>query len=169
MAEGVVSNLARPEANATGFMLYEHAFVGKWLSLFKDIAPRLRRVALLYGGARDTFITSWMPIAQEAGERLALKVTATNVLNPTELESAIAAMAGGNDGGVVVLPSPFILANRATTIALAAKYRVPAVYYTRIYAAEGGLMSYGAEPKLQYRDGATYVDRLLHGVVRATA
>jgi putative ABC transport system substrate-binding protein len=162
VAGGVVSNLARPEANATGFMLYEHAFVGKWLSLFKDIAPRLRRVALLYGSASDTF-TSWIPIAQEAGERLALKVTAENVLDSTELESAIAAMAGGNDGGFVVLPSPFILSNRAATIALAAKYRVPAIYYARIYAADGGLMSYGADPKIQYREGAIYVDRILRG------
>ncbi len=72
-------------------------------------------------------------------------------------------MAGGNDGGFVVLPSPFILANRAATIALAAKYRVPAIYYARIYAADGGLMSYGADPKIQYREGATYVDRILRG------
>jgi putative tryptophan/tyrosine transport system substrate-binding protein len=159
----VVSNLPRPEANVTGFMIYDYSLAGKWLNLLKDMTPRISRVALLYGGGSDTSTTPWMPIAQEAVERLALKVTASNVLNPTELESAIAAMAGGNDGGVVVLPSPFILANRAAMIALAAKYRVPAVYYARIYAADGGLISYGADPKSQYHDGATYVDRILRG------
>jgi putative tryptophan/tyrosine transport system substrate-binding protein len=160
VARGVVSNLARPEGNATGFMIYEPSLAGKWLNLLKDVSPQLSRVALLYSGD-DVGI--WMPTAAEAGERLALKVTGGNVLNRTELESAIAAMAGGDDGGIVLLPNVFNFTNRAATITLAAKYRVPAIYVARIYAAEGGLMSYGADAKVQYRDGATYVDRILRG------
>jgi putative ABC transport system substrate-binding protein len=155
---GVVSNLARPEANVTGFMLYEPSLAGKWLSLLKDMVPRLSRVALLHSGD----VGMWVPTAKEAGERLALKVTAVNVLNRTELESVIA-MAGGDDGGLVLLPNIFNFTNRAATIALAAKYRVPAIYVARTYALEGGLMSYGADVKAQYRDGATYVDRILRG------
>jgi putative ABC transport system substrate-binding protein len=160
VAGGIVSSLARPEGNSTGFMIYERSLVGKWLSLLKDMAPRLSRVALLYTGDVDL----WMPTAKEAGERLALKITADNVINLIELESAVAAMARGNDGGLVVLPNTsFGFANRAATIALAAKYSVPAIYVTRSYAEEGGLISYGADAKLQYRDGATYVDRILRG------
>jgi putative tryptophan/tyrosine transport system substrate-binding protein len=159
---GIVSNLPRPESNVTGFMIYDYSLAGKWLSLLKDMTPRISRVALLYVGSGDS-LNRWTPIALEAGERRDLKVTVGNVLNLAELESAIAGMADGNDGGVVFLPSPFILANRAATIALAAKYRVPAIYYARIYAADGGLISYGADPNSQYHDGANYVDRILRG------
>ena len=159
VAGGIMPNLARPEANVTGFMLYEPSLAGKWLSLLKDMVPRLGRGALLHSGDAGM----WMPTAKEAGERLALKVTAVNVLNRTELESVVAAMAGGDDGGLVLLPNIFNFTNRAATIALAAKYRVPAIYVARTYAAEGGLMSYGADAKAQYRDGATYVDRILRG------
>jgi putative tryptophan/tyrosine transport system substrate-binding protein len=158
VAVGVVSNLARPDTNVTGFMIYEPSLAGKWFSLLKDMVPSLRRVTLLYGGDVNT----WMPIANEAGERLSLLVTAAGALNLTELESVIAALAGG-DGGLVLLPNVFTFNNRAAIFALTAKYRVPAIYVGRTYAAEGGLMSYGADQKLQYRDGATYVDRILRG------
>jgi putative ABC transport system substrate-binding protein len=163
VASGIVSNLARPEANITGFMLYEYSLAGKWLSLLKDMVPRLARVALLFNPDTAPISQFFVRAAQDAGDRLAIKITAAGVRNVAGIEPAIAAMAGSGDGGLLVLPDIFNTLNSATTIALAAKYRVPAIYAFRNYAADGGLMSYGADSKLQYRDGATYVDRILCG------
>jgi putative ABC transport system substrate-binding protein len=161
VATGVVSNLARPEANLTGFMLFEHSLVGKWLSLLKDMAPQLARVALLFHPNTTPYGPFYVRTAQEAGERLALKITAAEVHDVAAIEPAVAAMAG--DGGLAILPDSFNVTNRATTIAFAAKYRVPAIYYDRFYAVDGGLMSYGADARIEHRDGATYVDRILRG------
>jgi putative ABC transport system substrate-binding protein len=163
VATGIVSNLARPEANVTGFMRFEHSMAGKWLSLIKDVAPRLARVALLFNPDTAPFASLYTRAAQEAGERLALKVTPAPVRDVAAIGPAVAAMAVPNDGGLLILPQPFNTSNRATTIALATQYQVPAIYYDRHYPEDGGLMSYGADLKLQYRDGATYVDRILRG------
>jgi putative ABC transport system substrate-binding protein len=160
VATGIVSNLARPEANVTGFMNYEHSMAGKWLSLLKDMAPRLTRVAVLFH-PEATWAPFYVRTAQDAGERLSLKVTAAVVPDVAAIEPAIAAMSG--DGGLAVFPDGFNITNRATTIALAAKYRVPAIYTGRYNVVDGGLMSYGAEVRPVFRDGATYVDRILRG------
>jgi putative tryptophan/tyrosine transport system substrate-binding protein len=126
------------------------------------MAPRLSRVALLFNpDTAAPYAPLYVRAAQDAGERLGLSVTAAGGRDAAAIEPAIAALA--DDGGLVILPDLFNLANRATTMALAAKYRVPAIYHARYYAAEGGLMSYAAEARLQFRDGATYVDRILRG------
>ena len=104
-----------------------------------------------------------MGAAQVAGEQLALKVMAAGVREVGAIEPVVAAMADSNDGGLLVLPDVFNVANSATTIALAAKYRVPAIYTSRPHVAAGGLMSYGADQPHQFRDGAAYVDRILRG------
>jgi len=163
IATGVVSNLARPEANVTGFMSFEYSLAGKWLSLLKDMAPRLGRVVLLFNPDPAPFFPFYLRAAEDAGERLGLKITAAGVRDAAAIEPAIAAQAGSDGGGLVVLPDVFNALNRATTIALAAKYRVPAIYPQRFYAADGGLMSYGPDQRRQFRDGATYVDRILRG------
>jgi putative tryptophan/tyrosine transport system substrate-binding protein len=163
VATGVVSNLARPEANVTGFMSYEHSLAGKWLSMLKDMAPRLARVALLFHPDTAPWAPFYVSTAQDAGARLALKVIGADVRDAFAIEPAVAAMAGSDDGGLVILPDVFNTSNRATTIALAAKYRVPAIYFGRYFVTDGGLMSYGPDQRLQFRDGATYVDRILRG------
>jgi putative ABC transport system substrate-binding protein len=163
VATGVVSNLARPEANVTGFMSYEHSLAGKWLSLLKDMTPRLARVAVLFNPDTTPFAPFYIRSAEDAGGPLGLKITAAGVRDVAAIEPAIAAMAGSDDSGLLVLPDGFIFLNSATTIALAAKHRVPAIYAGRFYAADGGLMSYGPDARLQFRNGATYVDRLLRG------
>jgi putative ABC transport system substrate-binding protein len=161
VATGVITDQARPEANVTGFMSYEYSLAGKWLGLLKDAAPRLGRVALLF--QRDVaapYASYYLRAAQEAGETLAIKATAAGLRDVAEVEPAIAAMAGSDDGGLMVLPG---IRYVATIIALAAKYRLPAIYSARFYAADGGLMSYGAETLPQWRESATYVDRILRG------
>jgi ABC-type uncharacterized transport system substrate-binding protein len=161
VATGVVSNLARPDANVIGFTTFEYSLAGKWLSLLKDMAPRLVRVALLFNPDTVPHSELYVRAAQAAGKPLAVTIAAAWVRNRAEIEAAIAAMVG--DGGLLLVPDVFHQTNGATTIALADKYRVPAIYYERRYATDGGLMSYGADLKLQYRDGATYVDRILRG------
>src|SRR5262249_53595394 len=158
---GLVSNLARPDANITGFTTYEYSFAGKWLSLLKDVAPRLARVGLLFHPDAPQ-APLYLRAAQEAGERLALKIAAASVREVAAIEPAVAAMAG-EGGGLLVLPDGFNAPNSATITALAAKYRGPPSDSTRSLAVDGGLMSYGADLKRSYRDGASYVDRILRG------
>jgi putative ABC transport system substrate-binding protein len=164
VANGIILNLARPEANVTGFTAFENSMAGKWLSLLKDISPGLARVALLFNPSTAPYSQLYVQTAQDAAERLAITVTPTLFRDASGIESAVKAMAGTGDGGLLILPDISNTLNSATTIALAAKHRVPAIYYARFYAADGGLMSYGTDQMRQYRDGATYVDRILRGV-----
>jgi putative ABC transport system substrate-binding protein len=158
-----VANLARPESNVTGFTLYEHTMAGKWLALLKDMAPQLSSVAVLFNPDTAAYAPFYFRYAQTSAERLGLKVTAASVRDTATLASAIAA-AGDGRGGLVVLPDGgFFAQNSAIAISLAARYRVPAIYSVRFYAANGGLMSYGADLTSQFRDGAGYVDRILRG------
>jgi putative ABC transport system substrate-binding protein len=161
VATGVIANQERPEANVTGFMNYEYSLAGKWLGLLKDVAPRLGRVALLFH--RDVaapYASYYLRAAEEAGEPLGIKAMAAGLRDVAEIEPAVSAMAGSDDGGLIVLPG---IRDIPTIIALAAKYRVPAIYPNRLYAANGGLMSYGTEILPEFREGATYVDRILRG------
>jgi len=162
VATGVVSNLARTEANITGFMLYEHSLAGKWLTLLKDMAPELKRVAVLFNPQTSPYGSFYVEAAQGVGERLDLTISGVSVGNLAEVEAAISGLK--DTGGLIVLPDGgFIAANNATLIALAAKYHVPAIYTVRVYAVNGGLMSYGADLASQFRDGAMYVDQILRG------
>jgi putative ABC transport system substrate-binding protein len=162
VATGVVSNLARPEANVTGFMNWENSMAGKWLSLLKDMVPQLTQVALLFSSASPS-APFYVRVAQEAGERLAVNITAAGVRDQTDIESTIAVLAGSAHSGLLVLPDILNNSNVDTIVTLAAKYRVPAIYPSSVYASAGGLISYGPDPRLPFRDGATYVDRILRG------
>jgi putative tryptophan/tyrosine transport system substrate-binding protein len=165
VGSGLVSNLARPDANVTGFMQFEYSMAGKWLSLLKDAAPRLGRAAVLFNPNTLPFGPSYVRAAQEVGERLAIKVNAAAVHDAAAIEPTIAAMASSDDGGggVVGLPDVFFADNMATIVGLAARYRVPVIYAFRVFAEHGGLMAYGTDQQVAYRDGATYVDRILRG------
>jgi putative tryptophan/tyrosine transport system substrate-binding protein len=164
LENGLVADLARPDANITGVMLYEHSLVEKWLSLLKGMAPQLTRVALLYGSdAAAPWAPSYVRAAQQEGERLALKIVAADLRVAADIEPVVAAMAASDDGGLLVLPDVFNASHRATMITHAFKYGVPVIYPTRFYAIGGGLISYGPKLNLQFRNAATYVDRILRG------
>jgi putative ABC transport system substrate-binding protein len=166
VATGVVSNLARPDENITGFMLYEHSLSGKWLSLLKDMAPQLTHVGVLFNPDTSPYAPFYMQSAQEMGELVGVKVTAADVRHAADVAPAIERIARAGTGGMVVLPDGgFIASNSAEMIALAAKNRVPAIYAVRFYVVNGGLMSYGADLTSQFRDGARYVDRILRGAL----
>jgi putative tryptophan/tyrosine transport system substrate-binding protein len=163
VATGIVSNLAFPEANLTGFTAFESSLSGKWLSVLKAVVPSLDRVAALFNPDTAPFARFYLQAGQKAGESLAIKFAATAVRSQPEIVAAIAALAKGGAGGLIILPDIFNVANSATIIENAARHKVPAIYYDRFFAKDGGLISYGPIERLQYEFGANYVDRILRG------
>jgi putative ABC transport system substrate-binding protein len=167
-ATGIVSDLARPEANVTGFMLYEHTMAGKWLSLLKQIAPSLERIGLFFNPDTAPYASQYLRTAWDLGEKLRVGVIALSVRRPGEIEPAMARFADSGHAGLIILPDGgFISSNRSAVIEAAAKHKLPAIYGARFYVANGGLMSYGADLTDQFRDGADYADRILRGAVPA--
>jgi putative tryptophan/tyrosine transport system substrate-binding protein len=168
MASGIVSDLARPEANVTGFMLYEHTMAGKWVNLLKEMMPPLERVGVFFNPETAPYASHYLRTAWELGEKLHVAVVAISVRRPDEIEPAMARFAGSGRAGLIVLPDGgFIAGNQKTVIESAARHKLPAIYGARFYVMNGGLMSYGADLTGQFRDGAEYVDRILRGTVPA--
>ena len=159
---GFIESMAHPGGNATGFAASEYTLGGKWLQLLKEIAPSMRRTAVLRDPALTIGIGQFAAI-QSMAPALGLEVTAIDVRDASDIEPAVTAFAGSPNGGVIVAPGRFALANRELIIALAAKYKLPAVYYRRRFVASGGLMSYDFDILEQYRGAAGYVDRILKG------
>jgi putative ABC transport system substrate-binding protein len=159
---GFVESLARPGGNATGFLLFEYGLSGKWLELLKQIAPGVKRVAVLRDPAIASGIGQFGAI-QSAAPALQLDASPVNLHDAGEIERNIAAFARSPNGGLIVTSAPRALLHRDLIIALAARHRLPAVYTSRNYAAHGGLISYGPDILDQYRRAAGYVDRILKG------
>jgi putative ABC transport system substrate-binding protein len=159
---GFVDSLARPGGNATGFMLFEFSLGGKWLELLKQIAPSVTRVAVLRD-ARQGAGTGLFAVIQAVAPSLKVEVSPVNMRNAGEIERAVAAFARSPNGGLIVTPSGPAFAHRDVIITLAARHKLPAVYSDRSFVAAGGLVSYGANEVDQYRQAATYVDRILKG------
>jgi putative ABC transport system substrate-binding protein len=158
---GIVAGLARPGGNMTGFQSFEPATGGKWLGLLKEAAPNLNRVAVLYDSAAPSAVT--VRATEAAAPLFGVTVTGVDVNDGGEIEGAVAKFADQPDGGLIVVPNPSTVANRASIITLAARHRLPAIYPFRYFATEGGLMSYGADQIDQWRGAAVYVDRILRG------
>jgi putative ABC transport system substrate-binding protein len=162
VAAGLVDSLARPGGNATGFMIFEYSLSGKWLELLKEIAPGVTRVAVL----RDPAIASGpalFGIIQAVAPSLRVEVSPVNVRDAGEIERAIKAFASSLNGGLIVTGSALAEVHRDLIVALAARHKLPAVYFNRFFVAAGGLISYGADYIDQYRRAAGYVDRILKG------
>jgi putative tryptophan/tyrosine transport system substrate-binding protein len=159
---GFVDSLAQPGGNATGFTSYEYSMSGKWLELLKEIAPAVKRVAVL----RDPAVsagTGQFGSIQTAAPSFGVELSPINVHDAAEIERAVTAFARSGDGGLIVTTSAAVLAHRNLITTLAARNNVPAVYYARFYVTSGGLTSYGPDYRDQYRRAATYVDRILKG------
>jgi len=159
---GFVNSLARPGGNATGFIQFEYGISGKWLELLKQIAPGVRRAAILRDPAISAGIGQFGAI-QAVAPSLGLETSPINVRAADEIERAIADFARSPNGGLIVTGSGLAIVHRHLIIALAAKHRLPAVYFQRTLVADGGLISYGADVLDQYRRAASYVDRILKG------
>jgi putative tryptophan/tyrosine transport system substrate-binding protein len=159
---GFVDSLARPGGNATGFVQYEYGLSGKWLELLKEIAPRVTRAAVLRDAAITAGVGLWGAI-QTAAPSFGIEVSPVNVRDATEIERAITAFARGPNGGLIVTGSALSAAHRDRIVALAARHKLPAVYFTRQIVDGGGLISYGPDIVDQFRRAASYVDRILKG------
>jgi putative tryptophan/tyrosine transport system substrate-binding protein len=164
VGQGLVAGVARPGGNATGFANLDFPVGGKWLELLKDIAPDVTRVALLFnpetssGGGSD-----FVRLLEEGARALSVQSTAGPVHEPGDIERTIEAFARGPNGGLLVLPDNFINAHRELIVALAERYRLPAIYPFRFFVSRGGLLSYGVDVIDMYRGAASYVDRILKG------
>jgi putative tryptophan/tyrosine transport system substrate-binding protein len=159
---GFVANLARPGGNATGFLMFEYGLSGKWLEVLKQIAPGVKRVAIL----RDPTIASGIGqfgAIQSAAPSLGMEAIPVNARDVGEIERDIAVVSRSSNGGVVVTGSPETNRHRDLIITVAARHRLPAVYPYRSFVVDGGLISYGPDMVDQYRRAADYVDRILKG------
>jgi len=159
---GFVESLARPGGNASGFMQFEYSLAGKWLELLKQVAPGVTRAAVL----RDAGITAGtgqFAVIQSVAPSIGIDVRPVNMRDLGEMERAVEGFARSGNGGLVVTASALTVSHRDLIVGLAARYRLPAVYYRRTFAAAGGLISYGADVVDQFRRAAGYVDRILKG------
>jgi putative ABC transport system substrate-binding protein len=159
---GFVASLARPGGNATGFLMFEYGLSAKWLELLKQIAPGVTRVAVLRDPAIASGIGQFGAI-QSAAPSLRMEASPVNVRDVGEIERDIATFARSSNGGVIVTASPEASRHRDLIVTLAARHRLPAVYWDRTPVIGGGLISYGADLLDQYRRAAGYVDRILKG------
>jgi putative tryptophan/tyrosine transport system substrate-binding protein len=159
---GFVDSLARPGGNATGFLALEYGMSGKWLELLKEIAPRVTRAAVVRDPTISTGIGMFGAI-QSAAPGLGVEVTPVNVRDAGEMEGAVAAFARFANGGLIVTASALAFTHRDLIVTLAARHRLPAVYFARLHVIAGGLATYAVDIFDQYRRAAVYVDRILKG------
>ena len=162
VAAGYVASLARPGGNVTGFTFVEYGMSGKWLELLKEIVPTVKRVAVL----RDPNIASGIgqfAIIQSVAPSFAVETSPIDIHNADEIERAITDFAHTANGGLIVTASPAALVHRKLIISLAARHRLPTVYFLSGFVKDGGLISYGADPIAPYGQAASYVDRILKG------
>jgi putative ABC transport system substrate-binding protein len=161
VGSGFVDSLSQPGGNATGFMQFEYGLSGKWLELLKEIAPSLTRVIILWDP--ETAGIGQFAIIQSVATSAGVDVRPVNLRDAGETERAITAFARAPNGGLVVTASAWSVVRRDLIIALAARHKLPAVYFERLFVVAGGLISYGASFVDQYRRAAGYVDRILKG------
>ena len=159
---GYIASLARPGGNVTGFMQFEYGLSGKWPELLKEIAPRVRRVAILRDPTNPAGIGQWAVI-QAVAASLGMEMTPVSVREANEIEQGLAAFVAGSDGGLIVPVSARSIIHRQLIVTQAAQHRLPAIYPNRQFVAIGGLISYGPDLADQYRRAAGYVDRILKG------
>jgi ABC-type uncharacterized transport system substrate-binding protein len=158
---GFVDSLARPGGNATGFTALEYSFGGKWLELLKEIAPSVTRVAVIRD--TDSAGVSLFGAIQSVASSIGVELSPVNVRDVDKMDRTIAAFAQGSNCGLILTATALAFAHRHAIVALAARHKLPAVYFTRTFVTAGGLMSYGPNVPDQYRRAAAYVDRILKG------
>jgi putative ABC transport system substrate-binding protein len=159
---GFIESLSRPGGNATGFLQFEYGLSGKWLELLRNIAPGVTRVAVV----RDAGISAGLGqfgAIQAVAPSLRMEVSPVNVRDAGEIDRTIANFAGSGNGGLIVTGSALAVFHRHLLVSLAARHRLPAVYFQRHFVGDGGLASYGPNVVEQYRQAAGYVDRILRG------
>jgi putative tryptophan/tyrosine transport system substrate-binding protein len=158
----LIASMEQPGGNFTGFIEFEPSIGGKWLELLTQIAPRVTRVAVL----RDPTRFSWRELVtgiEKAAPSFSVEVSPVDARAGTEMERILATFASGTNGGLIVTPSAFSAIFRERIIALAARHKLPAIYFSRFFVTDGGLISYAPDTIDQYRRAAGYIDRILKG------
>ena len=163
IGRGFVSNMARPGGNVTGILNFEFSMGGKWLETLKQVAPTVRRVALLFNPETAPFAASFVRVIEGSAISFAVEPTAAPVYDAAQLERAMIDLAAKPGGGLIVLPDVFTIGHRDLIIGLAARHRVPAVYPLRAFAVSGGLISDSGDTSDILRRTASYIDRILKG------
>ena len=159
---GLVEKLSRPGGNATGFMAFDYSLSGKWVELLKQVAPGLTQVAVLRDASTSAAIGQFAVI-QAVAPSLGLEVSSINVGKASDIDRAVTAFAREPNGGLIITSGPSTVVHRNLIVSLAARHKLPAVYFDRTHVVGGGLMSYGADLVGQFRQAANYVDRILRG------
>jgi len=162
VAAGYVESLANPGGNVTGFMMYEYSLAAKWLELLKEMVPAVQRVAVLRNANTPTGPAQF-GVIQAVSPYLKVDVTALNIRNAGDFESAIAAFARGTNDGLIVASSSLAVTHRDLLLGLVARHKLPAIYSEEMFVKDGGLMSYSPSMVDQFRRAAGYVDRILKG------
>jgi putative ABC transport system substrate-binding protein len=162
VGSGFVNSLSRPGGNATGFMLFDYDLSAKWLELLKEIAPGVTRAAVVRDSAIPTGIGQFAVI-QSVSRSVGVEVSPLNLRDAGEIEPALAVFARPGNSGLIVTASPLSLVRRELIVALAARHKLPAVYWERFFVAAGGLISYGPDQIDQYRAAAGYANRIIKG------
>jgi ABC-type uncharacterized transport system substrate-binding protein len=163
VGQGFVASLSRPGGNITGFTAFEFSTAAKWLELLKQIAPQAKRIAVIFNAEAAPYAKNMVQAIAAVAQSLEAELVVSSTRDAVEIERAIAGVAGGSNGGLIVIPDAFTVANRGVIISLAARYRLPAVYAYRYYAVDGGLLTYGHQSNDLFRRSASYVDRILRG------
>ena len=159
---GFVDSLARPGGNVTGFMSTEYSMAAKWLELLKETAPSVTRVAILRDASQGSGTSQFAAIATVA-PALNVNVNPINMGDADQITQSIESFARAPNGGLIITAGGASLRHRDLIVKLAARYKLPTVYYERIFVTAGGLISYGPDFVEQYRRAAGYVDRILKG------
>jgi len=160
VGSGYTETLSRPGGNATGFMQFEYGLSGKWLELLNQIAPQVKRVAVfrdLIGGIAQ------FAVIQSIAPSVGIEVNPFDMRDASEIEHNVMAFARSGNSGLIITASAFANVHRELIITLAARYKLPAIYFARYFVTDGGLMSYGTDLVEQFRQAASYVDRILRG------
>jgi putative tryptophan/tyrosine transport system substrate-binding protein len=163
VGSGFVKSLSRPGGNITGFLNLEPSMGGKFLELLKEIAPKVARVAMFFNPVTAPYADIYLNPLKAAATSFGVEVIVAPVRDMTELETIIAALAREPNGGLIPMPDGSMNAHRAEITSLAARYRLPGVYFNRSFSHLGGLLSYGNDIGDNYRRAAGYVDRILKG------
>jgi putative ABC transport system substrate-binding protein len=160
---GLVPNLARPGGNITGFANLEPSVGGKWLELLKEIAPSIRRVAVMFNPASTAVAAQFVRSVQEAAPKYGLEVVEARINSAAEIETVIATVGHEASTAVIMLPDTFLSLNQKLVLEAVARHRLPAIYPFRYVAAAGGLMCYGPDITDQFRRSGEYIDRIFRG------
>jgi putative ABC transport system substrate-binding protein len=161
---GFVARLPRPGGNLTGFISEEASVAGKWLELLTEIAPTVKRAAIMFNpGTAPGGGSYYLPAFEAAARSLKVAPIAAPVHSDADIEMVITSLGRESGGGLVVSTDAFMIVHRVPVILLAARNNVPAVYQTSVFARDGGLLSYGPDRADIFRRSASYVDRILRG------